>query len=124
MASDPPCIQSPSSSTWDRLVVLCAANNWDGTKLADRHMAEQLCTHVPVLYVDPPMSRLTPRNHPRCRPALDGPRLRVLAPGLARLTPVIPPKGRHRLARAASPTSSSATTCAGPSGHCEPHRVP
>jgi len=78
------------------MVVLCAANNWDGIKLADRHMAEHLRARVPVLYVDPPMSRLTPRNHPALGPALDGPRLRVLAPGLARLTPVIPPKGRRR----------------------------
>jgi teichuronic acid biosynthesis glycosyltransferase TuaH len=83
--------------TWDGVVVLCAANNWDGIKLADQHMAEHLRAHAPVLYVDPPMSRLTPRNRPELRAALEGPRLRELAPGLARLTPVVPPKGRHRL---------------------------
>ena len=44
---------------WDQMVVLCAANNYDGIKLADRHMAEQLSRFVPVLYVDPPMSRVS-----------------------------------------------------------------
>ena len=38
---------------WDGLIVLCAANNWDAVKLADRHMAERLTAHAPVLYVDP-----------------------------------------------------------------------
>jgi len=95
MGSEPPGLDDRrSSGAWDRVIVLCAANNWDGIKLADQHMAEHVRAHVPVLYVDPPMSRLTPRNHPELRPALDGPRLRVVGPGLARLTPVIPPKGR------------------------------
>ncbi len=82
---------------WKGLVVLCAANNWDGIKLADQHIAEHLSHHAPVLYVDPPMSHLTPRNHPELRAALERPRLRLLAPRLARLTPVVPPKGRHHL---------------------------
>lgn len=82
---------------WDGLVVLCAANNWDGVKLADQHMAEQLSRHVPVLYVDPPMSHLTPRHQPELAGALHGPRLRTLGPGLARLTPLMTPKGQHRL---------------------------
>jgi teichuronic acid biosynthesis glycosyltransferase TuaH len=82
---------------WKGLVVLCAANNWDGIKLADQHMAEHLSRHVPVLYVDPPMSRLTPRHRPELKAALRRPRLRLLAPRLARLTPVVPPKGRHHL---------------------------
>jgi teichuronic acid biosynthesis glycosyltransferase TuaH len=82
---------------WKGLVVLCAANNWDGIKLADQHIAEHLSDHTPVLYVDPPISRLTPRNQPELRAALQRPRLRPIAPRLARLTPVVPPKGRHRL---------------------------
>ena len=96
MVSEPTCPDDGRSGSWDGVVVLCAANNWDGIKLADQHMAEHLCARVPVLYVDPPMSRLTARHHPELRPALQGPRLRMLSPGLARLTPVIPPKGRHR----------------------------
>ena len=44
---------------WDGLIVLCAANGYDGIKLADVHLAEHLSRLAPVLYVDPPMSRLT-----------------------------------------------------------------
>jgi len=77
---------------WDGTVVLCAANNWDEVKLADRHMAERLAARVPVLYVDPPISHLTRFNAPLVAPSLKRPRLRLLAPGLARYTPVVPPK--------------------------------
>jgi teichuronic acid biosynthesis glycosyltransferase TuaH len=77
------------------LVVLCAANNWDSMVVADQHIAMQLARHTPVLYVDPPLSRLTPRNRPELADALDGPRLRPLAPNLVRLTPVVQP-GPHR----------------------------
>lgn len=79
-------------SNWDGIVVLCAANNWDEVKLADRHMAERLAARVPVLYVDPPISHLTRFNAPLVAPSLKRPRLRLLAPGLARYTPVVPPK--------------------------------
>jgi glycosyltransferase involved in cell wall biosynthesis len=75
------------------MVVLCAANNWDDVKLADRHMAERLAKHVPILYVDPPLSRLTPLHHPHLRPSTRRPRLRLVNPNIARLTPLIPPRG-------------------------------
>jgi teichuronic acid biosynthesis glycosyltransferase TuaH len=83
------------SERWDGLVVLCAANSWDDTKLADRHMAERLTAHAPVLYVDPPISHLTRFNKPAVADSLKGPRLRTLGPRLARLTPVVPPKPTH-----------------------------
>jgi teichuronic acid biosynthesis glycosyltransferase TuaH len=73
------------------MVVLCAANSYDSIKVADQHMAEQLSGTTPVLYVDPPLSRLTPAKNPELAQAITGPRLRVLAPGLARLTPVVQP---------------------------------
>jgi len=80
-------------SAWDGLVVLCAANNWNEVKLADRHMAEHLAAqHAPVLYVDPPISHLTRFNAPLVAPSLKRPRLREIAPQLARYTPVVPPK--------------------------------
>lgn len=80
-------------SAWDGLVVLCAANNWNEVKLADRHMAEHLAAqHAPVLYVDPPISHLTRFNAPLVAPSLKRPRLREIAPRLARYTPVVPPK--------------------------------
>jgi hypothetical protein len=76
---------------WDGLVVLCASNGFDGVRMSDWHLAGQLSRLVPVLYVDPPMSRLTPVRNPGTGGALDGPRLRPVGPGLARLTPVVQP---------------------------------
>lgn len=77
---------------WRGMLVLCAANSWDTpNKMADRHLAEHLARHAPVLYVDPPMSRLTTLRHPELSAALEEPRLRLVAPGLARLTPVVLP---------------------------------
>ena len=74
---------------WDDLIVLCAANSWSDVKLADRHMAERLTAHAPVLYVDPPISHLTRFNKPSIACSLDGPRLRMVAPRIARYTPVV-----------------------------------
>lgn len=76
----------------DGLVVICAANNWDEVKLADRHMAEHLTEYAPVLYVDPPISHLTRFNAPAVAPSLKRPHLRQIAPRIARCTPVVPPK--------------------------------
>jgi teichuronic acid biosynthesis glycosyltransferase TuaH len=73
------------------MVIICAANNYDGIKVADQHLADQLSRLTPVLYVDPPFSRLTPLRHPNVAPLITGPRLRVQAPGLARLTPLVQP---------------------------------
>jgi glycosyltransferase involved in cell wall biosynthesis len=75
----------------DSLVVVCAANNWDSMRVADQHISIQMARTSPVLYVDPPLSRLTPRRNPELRGCLDGPRVRVLAPNLVRFTPVVPP---------------------------------
>lgn len=88
--------------SWDRLIVLCAANNWDDVKLADRHMAEQLTAHAPVLYVDPPVSHLTRFNNPAVADSLAGPRLRMAGLRLARYTPLVAPKPRHPLMRGAT----------------------
>jgi glycosyltransferase involved in cell wall biosynthesis len=77
---------------WDDLVVICAANSWDAIRFQDRHIAEQLVRRGPVLYVDPPLSRLTPLHHPELRSSLARPRLRLVAPSLARLTPVVLPR--------------------------------
>ncbi len=73
------------------LIILCAANNYDAVKVADHHMAERLAARVPVLYVDPPLSRLSPVNDPMLAAALEGPRLRRIADGFWRLTPVMAP---------------------------------
>lgn len=80
------------ASPWDGLVVLCAANGWDQVKLHDRHLAEALSAHAPVLYVDPPASHLTRFKDPTVASSLKRPRLRSVAPRIARLTPLAPPK--------------------------------
>jgi teichuronic acid biosynthesis glycosyltransferase TuaH len=81
----------PLSGDWDGLVVILAANSWDAVKMADRHLAEHLTRHAPVLYVDPPVSWLTPWRQPEVRESLLGPRVRAVAPRLVRLTPVVSP---------------------------------
>jgi teichuronic acid biosynthesis glycosyltransferase TuaH len=81
---------SPSAPA-DGLLVICAGNNYDAVKLHDQHMAERLGERAPVLYVDPPLSHLTPRNDPRLALSLEGPRLRRVDAGFWRLTPVVPP---------------------------------
>jgi glycosyltransferase involved in cell wall biosynthesis len=91
-----------TNGVWHGTIVLCAANRWDDVKLADRHMAERLTEHAPVLYVDPPVSHLTRLKNPAVTRSLDGPRLRHVTPRLARYTPVVGPKPRHPLMRAAS----------------------
>lgn len=78
------------------LVVICAANNYDGIKLADQHLAIQLSKLIPVLYVDPPLSRLAPLRHPETTRWVEGPRLRAQAPDLARLTPLVQPFPQRR----------------------------
>ena len=86
-------LETPAA--WDGLVVICAANNWDDVKLGDRHMAERLTAHAPVLYVDPPISHLTRLNKPAVAASLERPRLRMAAPRIARFTPLVPPKPTH-----------------------------
>jgi teichuronic acid biosynthesis glycosyltransferase TuaH len=76
----------------DEIIVLCAANAYDTFKLADQHLAESLCRLTPVLYVDPPLSRLTPARNPAMASSLCGPRLRMITDNLARLTPVVQPR--------------------------------
>ena len=76
---------------WDNLVVFCAANNYDSVKVADQHFAEQLSRLTPVLYVDPPFSSMLPLKNPRVIGSLAHARIRIQAPGLARLTPVVGP---------------------------------
>jgi len=76
---------------WNDLVVFCAANNYSDIKVADQHFAEQLAKLVPVLYVDPPVSCLTPLRHPRNSGYVANWRVRRESPGLARVTPVVQP---------------------------------
>jgi glycosyltransferase involved in cell wall biosynthesis len=76
---------------WDDLIVLCATSRYDAMPMGDWHLAKALSRIAPVLFVDPPMSRLTPLRHHDAARALVRPRLTVLEPGMARLTPVVQP---------------------------------
>jgi teichuronic acid biosynthesis glycosyltransferase TuaH len=76
---------------WDDLIVLCATTQYDGMPMGDWHLARELARLAPVLFVDPPMSRLTPLRRQEAASAVARPRLSVLGSGLARLTPVVQP---------------------------------
>lgn len=76
---------------WHDMIVMCAGTSWDGIWFPDKHMATRLTNTHPVLYVDPPMSILTPVKNPHLARSLLHPRLRMVAPRLARLTPLTPP---------------------------------
>lgn len=88
----------PSSlpGDWDDLVVVCGGTSWDGVWFPEKHVADRLSRTAPVLYVDPPLSSRTARRYPELAASLEPPRLRLIRPGLARLTPVAIP-GIHRL---------------------------
>lgn len=81
--------------TWDNLTVVCAGTSWDGIWFPEKHIADRLTAYGPVLWVDPPVSPLSPRRNPDVAASLSGPRLRLVRPGLARLTPVVLPGMRR-----------------------------
>jgi len=74
----------------EEFVVLVAGTRWDGQRLSDQSLAEQLARHLPVLYVDPPVSLAGAFRDRQSRRALRATRLQVLGPGLARVAPVVP----------------------------------
>jgi teichuronic acid biosynthesis glycosyltransferase TuaH len=80
-----------AGTDWDGLVMVCSGSSWDGAFLSDKHLALQLSRYAPVLFVDPPMSILSPLRKPELRDSLTAPRLSLLGPRLARLTPFAPP---------------------------------
>lgn len=81
--------------TWDDLTVICAGTSWDGIWFPEKHIADRLTAYGPVLWVDPPVSPLSPRRNPAVAASLAGPRLRLIRPRLARLTPVVLPGMRR-----------------------------
>ena len=76
---------------WAGLVVIASGTSWDDTWLSEKHLALHLSKHLPVLFVDPPVSLLTPLRKPALRASTQGPRLRALGKNLARLTPMTVP---------------------------------
>jgi teichuronic acid biosynthesis glycosyltransferase TuaH len=73
------------------LVVIIAGTSWDGIWYPERHVAMHLAERVPVLWVDPQISCLTPLRDRSAVKALREQRLRRVAPNIMRLTPVTVP---------------------------------
>jgi teichuronic acid biosynthesis glycosyltransferase TuaH len=73
------------------MVVLAAATSWDGVWQSERHLGARLAELIPVLWIDPPISLLSPLKNPYERATLRQPRLRQVAPNILRLTPVTVP---------------------------------
>jgi teichuronic acid biosynthesis glycosyltransferase TuaH len=76
---------------WDDLIVLCATTQFDAMPMGDWHLARTLSRLAPTLFVDPPLSVITPIRRRAAATALTGPRLTVPQAGIARLTPVVQP---------------------------------
>jgi teichuronic acid biosynthesis glycosyltransferase TuaH len=83
------------------LVVVVAGVNFDGNRLGAQHIAERLAAYARVLYVDPPISPVAAARKPWLRSSLTSRRLRAVAPGLWRLTPLVPPGKSRAWARPA-----------------------
>jgi glycosyltransferase involved in cell wall biosynthesis len=87
---------------WTNAIVYVGNTVWDGNQFASQHVAGRLAERTPVLYVDPPLSVFSGRRDPVVAPALEQPHLRMVRPGLARLTPVAPPGFSRPLVRDAT----------------------
>ena len=72
---------------------------WDGPALSEKQLASRLSKYAPILFVDPPISLLTPLRRPEFRAALFEPRLREVAPRIMRLTPLALPGVGRRILR-------------------------
>jgi teichuronic acid biosynthesis glycosyltransferase TuaH len=77
--------------SWGGMVVIASGMSWDDAWMSEKHLAIALGRRAPVLFVDPPVSWLTPLRKPHLRSTLKDPRLRMVAPGVARLTPIASP---------------------------------
>ncbi len=75
----------------DEWVVVIAGTSWDGVWQSERHLALQLARRLPVLWVDPPISYLSPLRDRVATQAVREPRLRRVAPNILRLSPITVP---------------------------------
>lgn len=87
-----------AEQSWDGLVVIASGMSWDDTRLSEKQLALHLARNHPVLFVDPPISILSPLRKPQVAASLRQPRLRTVAHNIARLTPrALPGIGRPGL---------------------------
>src|SRR5262249_32106604 len=75
----------------DEYVVVAAGTGWDGVWMSERHVAMHLSRTVPVLWVDPPYSWVSPLRDRATAAALRRPRLRPVTDEIMRLTPLTVP---------------------------------
>ncbi len=81
--------------TLGQLTVVCAGTPWNGIWFPEKHIADRLTAYGPVLWVDL-RSRSSRRGVTRtAADSMQGPRLRPIRPGLARLTPIVLPAMRR-----------------------------
>ena len=76
------------------VVVVCAGTTWNGSRGSAHHIADHLRERCPVLWVDPPVSHVTLARN-RTFHQLRERRLRVVAPDLAVLSPIVLPAMRR-----------------------------
>ncbi len=74
-----------------KLLVWHAGVSWTSVAGTDRHMATELSRYADVLWVDPPVSLITPSRFIGDRSRHPWPVLRELMPGMVRLTPKATP---------------------------------
>jgi teichuronic acid biosynthesis glycosyltransferase TuaH len=87
---------------WDGLVVVCGASWWGGTPLLEQHVAEELSSYAPVLYVDPPTSILTRFRSHEARTVASPPGLRWIHDRLCVLSVRVPPLMERRAVKPVS----------------------
>jgi glycosyltransferase involved in cell wall biosynthesis len=75
----------------DNHLIWMAGVSWDGIRGTDRHLATAMTRHTRVLWVDPPISPLTPARHRSGNSRAFRPVFSVINDSLARLTPVALP---------------------------------
>jgi teichuronic acid biosynthesis glycosyltransferase TuaH len=83
----------------DEIVVVIAGTSWDGIWMPERHVVRHLARRIPVLWVDPPISYLTPLREREALAALREHRLRPVAPNILRLSPIALPGVTRPLVR-------------------------
>lgn len=81
-------IAPPSHTSPERpLIVWCAGVSWSGVAGTDRHMASALARYVDILWVDPPVSPVTPGRFSHGASRSVFPTLEAIKDGIVRLSP-------------------------------------
>jgi teichuronic acid biosynthesis glycosyltransferase TuaH len=75
----------------DEVVIVIAGTSWDGMWYPERHVAMNLASQIPVLWVDPQLPLLSPRRRPTPLRTMRESRLRQVGRNIWRLTPLTVP---------------------------------